>query len=139
MSSEVAVRVIPFSGKVEDWRLWSAKFLAKAHVKGYREILLGVTKIPNLPAPAAAGSTTAPTPLTEEELKIRHLNEVAYSELVMSIGDTAAGQVAFELVDSAKTTLLPFGDVSIAWTRLGLKYEPKTATSRLILKKELML
>ena len=41
-----SVRIIRFSGKQSDWRIWSIKFLAYASVKGYRDILLGKVTMP---------------------------------------------------------------------------------------------
>jgi hypothetical protein len=43
---EKSLKLIPFSGKSEDWRMWSRKFLARAVVKKYREILLGEVVVP---------------------------------------------------------------------------------------------
>jgi hypothetical protein len=37
----VSIRVISFTGKKEDWPIWSVKFLARARRKGYRDVLLG--------------------------------------------------------------------------------------------------
>ena len=39
--SEKAIRVLPFSGKREEWNMWSKKFLARAKKLGYRHILKG--------------------------------------------------------------------------------------------------
>ena len=41
MTSETAIKVIIFSGKVKDWLMWEEKFLAKNKKKGYKEILTG--------------------------------------------------------------------------------------------------
>ena len=39
MSEIKSIRIIPFSGKSEDWNRWSKTFLATATAKGYREVL----------------------------------------------------------------------------------------------------
>ena len=33
------IRIIPFSGKDEDWNRWSKTFLATALAKGYKEVI----------------------------------------------------------------------------------------------------
>ena len=35
-----------FSGKHDEWQVWSAKFLARAQRKGYKEILTGDVDVP---------------------------------------------------------------------------------------------
>ena len=35
-----------FSGKTEDWPIWSEKFLVRAKRKGYKDLLLGKIDIP---------------------------------------------------------------------------------------------
>ena len=46
MTSETAIKVIIFSGKVKDWSMWEEKFLAKSKKKGYKEIITGKIKVP---------------------------------------------------------------------------------------------
>ena len=46
MTSETAIKVIIFSGKVKDWSMWEEKFLAKSKKKGYKGILAGKVKVP---------------------------------------------------------------------------------------------
>ena len=41
------LKLIPFDGKTENWRMWSAKFLARAGRKGTKDVLLGRVTIPN--------------------------------------------------------------------------------------------
>jgi len=48
--SDKAIRIIPFSGKQQDWRMWSKKFLARALMKGYKEVLLGTVQEPTTDA-----------------------------------------------------------------------------------------
>ena len=45
MSEEKAIRIISFSGKRNDWRVWSRKFLAVVEKRGYKKILTGAVKI----------------------------------------------------------------------------------------------
>ena len=44
--TEKSVRIIPFSGKKSDWRIWSRRFLAAAAKKKYKNVLLGIDSVP---------------------------------------------------------------------------------------------
>ena len=46
-SEDKAIRILTFSGKEEDWRMWSAKFMAKARLRGFDTILEGVVIAPS--------------------------------------------------------------------------------------------
>ena len=126
MSSETAIKVIVFSGKVKDWSMWEEKFLARSKKKGYKEILTGKLTVP-----------IESDQETEEEGKARkkteNKNEDAYSDLILSFAETEAGNVAFSIVKNAKTELLPDGDTSLAWKKLKHKYAPKTAPTEMSL------
>ena len=37
--NEKSIRVVAFSGDTKDYRMWSARFMAAAHVKKYNECL----------------------------------------------------------------------------------------------------
>jgi hypothetical protein len=42
MSSESkSIRVIAFSGKAKDYRMWARKFMSLASIKGYKKIMTG--------------------------------------------------------------------------------------------------
>ena len=41
-----SVRIIQFSGKKKDWRVWMRRFLAAAGKKKYKKLLLGIEKAP---------------------------------------------------------------------------------------------
>ena len=43
---EKAIRIEPFSGKQEDWQVWSEQFLAQARRKGFKDILKGKVAVP---------------------------------------------------------------------------------------------
>jgi len=121
------IRIIAFSGKKIDWIVWSEKFLARARRKHYRPIHMGQSR------PPKESSTTT----TEENLRLRELNILAYEDIMLSIdGTTDVGRVAFQLVRGAKTQDLPSGDARMAWVRLENKYQSKTTCSRLDLKKK---
>ena len=46
---EKSIRVIEFSGKEDDWKYWSVKFLARADLRGFGELLIGEEKLPTKP------------------------------------------------------------------------------------------
>ena len=127
---ETTIKVLPFNGKTEDWPAWSEKFLARGRRKGYKGVLQGTVKCVS-DADVANSS--------DEELKVREENELAYEDLILSIDSTTpAGRVAFNLVKGAKTNDISDGDATLAWTRLNAKYEPKAAPSRLMLKNKFL-
>ena len=123
-SNEKAIRILTFSGKKEDWMMWSDKFMAKAMMKGYDEILDGTVLVPD-------DNTTNPSPSQEEA---RKQNKLAYNELILACTD----KIAFGIVKNAKTENLKKGDAKLAWERLKTRYEPNTGTELLALNKEYM-
>ena len=110
--SERAIRVLPFSGKKEEWNMWSKKFLARAKKLGYRDILTG-EKI-------------------NDKEKRSGLNDNAYSDLLLAMNC----EVAFDYVDEAVSEEFPEGDVALAWTNLMQKFQPSTTGSRVYYKNE---
>jgi hypothetical protein len=46
MADVSTIRVIPFCGKVDEWPVWSKKFLAKAKRYGFKDLLQGKLSIP---------------------------------------------------------------------------------------------
>ena len=56
-----SIKVIEFTGKDKDWKIWSKKFLAQANRKGYKKLLTGAEVIPTESeyTAAAGGSTDA--------------------------------------------------------------------------------
>jgi hypothetical protein len=43
---EKTIRVLPFSGKKDDFTMWSKRFLARARVRRYRDVMLGKSFVP---------------------------------------------------------------------------------------------
>lgn len=130
-----SIKVIEFTGKDKDWKIWSKKFLAQANRKGYKKLLTGAEVIPTESEyTAAAGGSTDAEKLT---VKLWQLNELAFEEILLSInGQTKQGKIAFNLVDNCSTAEQPEGNCKIAWERLVHKYAPKTAPSYIQLKKD---
>jgi hypothetical protein len=116
---EKSIKVITFYGKKKEWRAWEEKFLARAKRYGYKELLLGLKEIPK-----------ASEEVDAEGAKIRDLNELGYSDLTLSMDtDSPAGNVAFGIVRSSKSTEYPDGNIAVAWERLRRKYAPTTAAT----------
>ena len=105
MSDEKTIRILTFSGKKDDWNMWAEKFLAKASIKGFDEILDGTRKCP--PDNQAT--------LTDVEKVSRELNKRAYNELVLSATD----DVTSGIIKGAKYGDIKKGDAYDAWTSYG--------------------
>jgi hypothetical protein len=118
--------VIPFTGKKEDWPIWSVKFLACARCKGYRDVLLGKDiALSDTDEPAA----TATQAEKDAYNKGRKLNDLACEEMILCVdGTTKPGKVAFSCVNGASTIDIQLGSAREAWKHLNNKFEPKTAT-----------
>ena len=46
--TEKSYRVLPFSGKHDDWHMWLRKFLARAKLKKYKDVLTGLEEVPGI-------------------------------------------------------------------------------------------
>ena len=116
---EQRLTVVSFSGKQGDWTTWEEKFLARANMKGYKEVLLmEPSAIPN----KLSDSTTV------LNKSLNHKNNAAYSDLILSMNtESPAGKVAFTLIRSTKSDDYPNGNAAEAFKRLINKYKPKTA------------
>ena len=124
MSDEKTIRILAFTGKKEDWNMWSEKFMAKASIRGFDEILEGTLKCPKDDA----------TNLNKKEETAKALNKIAFNELVLSATDN----VTASLIKSAKYGSIRKGDAHDAWNKLKAKYEPNTGKELLDLNKEYM-
>jgi len=120
---------VEFNGTKKDWPAWSTKFLAKARRKGYKKIILGDETIPK-------DSETLDPSTDQDKIDIREGNEAAYEELLLAMDtSTKKGKVAFQIVKKCKTSDLKDGDSSLAWKSLVQKYQPKTVSTLVNLKK----
>jgi hypothetical protein len=106
-----AIRVVPFSGKQEDWNRWSKTFLATITAKGFKKVLK-----PDDPTVDADADH----------------NTQVYGDLILSCQE----DIVFGIVDGAVSTGFEDGDARLAWTRLCEKFEPKTGATKVQLKKE---
>ena len=62
-------------------------------------------------------------------MKIFNFNELAYTELIVSIDVSSSGTVAFNMVKGCKNNNYTDRNVAMAWERLKSKYEPTSAPS----------
>ena len=109
MSVEKSIRIVTFSGKRNDWRQWSKKFLAVAERKEYRLILERDSDM---------------IEKTAEEKK--KMNSLAYNDLLLYMTD----DVSFALVDESSSVLYPEGDAHMAWGKPMQCFESQTNASR---------
>jgi len=114
---DVQIKIASFTGEKKDWERWSATFLAKARLKGYREILIGTEIV-------AKGGKNYDEFVTK--------NDVAFAELLISCESDAA----FGIVHTSRSEGHPEGDACLAWTKLRNKYEPTTKSNLIKVKKE---
>jgi hypothetical protein len=125
MTDMNAIIVIPFCGKVEEWLIWSERFLAKAKRCGFKDLLLQKLSIPKVYEEIDETSE-----IGKKKSIIIEVNEIAYTELILSIDVKASsGKVAFKIIRGYKTKDYKDGNGVIAWERLKNKYEPVSAPS----------
>ena len=117
--AETSIKVIQFSGKQKDWAVWEEKFMARAKRKGFKDLLLGKTTIPKTSEVLDEKSDD-----DKKKIKIRDLNDLGYSELILSFADSDAGNLAFQYVRNSKSKDYEDGNIEVAWSALQKKYAP---------------
>ena len=118
-----------FSGRKENWPIWSTQFLALAQLKKFKRSLLGQELPPDEEEDLNEDSSDAET---RRKLKARTANEKAYSALTL----TCSEPKSFRIIYNAKTNELPSGSASLAWTRLKSRFKPQTGATLTQLKRE---
>ena len=89
------------------WPYWKEKFLTKAGQCGYKDALVGSNEIPK-----STETINASTAYGKKKEKLHKSNNRAYEDMILYMDDsTAAGQVAFQIVRSTKTTDYEHGNV----------------------------
>ncbi len=124
---EQKVKLVAFDPEKSVWQVWSKQFLARANLKGYKEILLGNEEVPtneDLKDPDLSDKALA------DAKAIRKLNDQAYYDLSLCFSDV----VNFGLVDDACTDGLPEGSAALAWKNLINKHDPVTTSNVVALK-----
>ena len=69
---------------------------------------------------------------TASEERIKKANSIGYAELVSAVFD----ETSFGIVEESRTKFFPDGDCAMAWKNLKEMFEPSTASSKVMLKKE---
>jgi hypothetical protein len=132
MTDMNAIREIPFCGKVEEWPIWIKRFLAKAKRCGFKDLLLGKLSIPKL-----GEEIDETSDFGKKKSIIIELNEIAYTELILSIDvKDSSGKFTFNIIRGCKTKYYPDGNSATAWERLENEYEPVSAPSMVKLEKQ---
>jgi gag-polypeptide of LTR copia-type len=119
MTDFSAIWVLNFSGRKEEWPSWNEKFLAKAKRSGIKDVLLGKVEIPtNLHL------IDEKTEEGKKLLRIADLNEIAFTELILSIDvSNSNGKIAFGIVKTFKSKEFEDGNAALAWEKLKKKYD----------------
>jgi hypothetical protein len=104
--------------------MWNCKFLSKAKLAGYDEVLTGKQVTPD-------DSEALDLRRNEDKVKakLRKMNIIAYNALMLSCEGGAFGPV-----EEAKTTKHPDGDARQAWVNLLEKYQVETAAGMVQLR-----
>jgi hypothetical protein len=132
MTDMNTIRVISFYGKVDEWPIWSERFLAKSRRFGFKDLLLGKLSIPTVDEKFDEGTESG----NKKSIAIE-MNKIAYTELILSIDvKTSSGKVTFNLIKGCKSKDYPDGNAAIAWERIKKKYEPISAPSLVNLEKQ---
>ena len=89
-----SLRIIEFTGKNSDWRVWSRKFLTWANQKGYKSVLVGKEQIPTESENDDAVALDPHTTESKLVINVYKNNELAYEDQFLSIsGDTKTGKM----------------------------------------------
>jgi hypothetical protein len=132
MTDMNTIRVIPFYGKVDEWPIWSERFLAKSRRFDFKDLPLGKLSIPTVDEKFDEGTESG----KKKSIAIE-MNEITYTELILSIDvKTSSEKVAFNLIKCCKSKDYPDANAAIAWKRLKNKYEPISAPSLVKLEKQ---
>ena len=65
-------------------------------------------------------------------LKLHKANDKAYCKLILAYH----GDISFGIVEKSVTKELPNGDANLAWNSLKQRFDPKTSSNKLKLKKQ---
>jgi hypothetical protein len=125
------IRVIPFCGKVDEWPIWSERFLANSRRFAFKDFLLRKLSILTVDEEIDEGTESR-----KKKSVIIELNEIAYTELIQSIDvKTSSGKVAFNIFKGCESNVYPDGNAA-CMERPKNKYEPILAPSLVNLQKQ---
>ena len=72
---EKVLRVIKFSGKIDEWIKWSVKLLARSNKKGYKKLANGPVLIPSETQYQTAVLMDNPTPIGTKCVELYKRNQ----------------------------------------------------------------
>jgi hypothetical protein len=124
--------VIPFCSKVEEWPIWSERFLAKTKRCGFKDLLLEKLSIPKVDEEIDETSD-----IGKKKSIIIEFNEIAYTKLILLIDvKTSSNKVAFNIIRRCKTKDYLDDNGEIGWERLKNKCKLVYVSSMLELEKQ---
>ena len=119
---EKSIRVIEFTGKKKDFDPLSEKFLARAEIRGYSQLLTsnrsraGIDKVPS-----KEECEKAVVDDKKNAIEVDRLNKLGCLELVLSMNaDSSEGKIAFCTVKSCKTKEFPNGNPDVGCTKTDI-------------------
>ena len=120
-----AIRIISFDDKKKNYRTWAKKFMAAATLRGYNSVLTADD-------PKVTRQSKVLKDADKELLKLRKANDKAYCELILA----CHRDISFGIVEKSVMKELPNGDANLAWNSLKQRFNPKTSSNKLKLKKQ---
>jgi hypothetical protein len=76
MTDMNTIRVIPFYGKVDEWPIWSERFLAKSRRFGFKDLLLGKLSIPTADEKFDEGTESGKNQIIRKNAIDKELKEI---------------------------------------------------------------
>ena len=117
--------VISFDNKKKNYQTWTKKIMSSAILRGYNIVLMEAD-------PKAPGQSKVLKDTDKKLLKLCKANQKAYCKLIL----VCHGDIAFRIVEKSVTKDLPDGEANLAWNSLKRRFDPKTSSNKLKLKKK---
>ena len=142
--NEKAIRIVAFTGKSADYRMWAARVMAAAHVKSYSKCLLqdlskceeieqavkeAVAKNEDAEDARMKARKAVKDGLSNEDIDIVMK---AYTDIMLACTD----EINFGIVFNAKSWIFPEGDAYLARVRLRMKHQPTTNSQKIMLRRD---
>jgi len=113
-TTQKEVYIPPFDGEVSEWLDWSDRFMGKADIEGYADILEGDTAVP-----AEFEADGTPRTLSVDEQAVLKRNKLAFAKLKVGLTGTPLA-----IIRSCKPSSNPRGHAGKAWEALVEAYQP---------------
>jgi hypothetical protein len=130
-NKELAPCLLQFSGKQDDWHMWSRFFLARSLTKNYKDIVTGTEPPPPTFIPGTQGSSSVDKGRLAMKENFRKANSTAYMELLSAVFD----DISFNTFDEARSATFPDGNSALAWNGLLCVFKPAISASKVVLRK----